>query len=176
MDDILFNLVLVFAPLSLLSLGGGQAIMAGIQHQTVVTHHWFTDAQFADLFAISRAAPGPNTLIASLIGWQLKGFWGMLVATLAIYIPSSVLFVVATQFWHRSKESRWRHAIERGLSPLALGLIFAGVLTIMESIHMTWLGMFSTVVSIAVLYFTKINPYYLMFGMAFFYTGVFMLS
>ncbi len=176
MPSILVNLIVIFAPLSLLSLGGGQAIMAAIQHQTVVIHHWFTGPQFADIFAISRAAPGPNTLIASLIGWQMRGLAGALVATLAIYIPSSALFVGTTVFWHRYKETPWRTAIERGLSPIAVGLIFAGVLTILESIHITWLGICTTAAAAVILYYTKINPYYLMGGVAAFYTAVFFLG
>ena len=63
--DRLLGLLLVFAPLSLLSFGGGQAIIADMQHQTVDIHHWMTGPQFVDLFALSRAAPGPSTLIAA---------------------------------------------------------------------------------------------------------------
>lgn len=135
MDSLLWKLVLVFVPLSLLSFGGGQAIIADIQQQTVVVHQWFTNQQFSDLFAISRATPGPNTLIASLIGWQLAGFAGLLVATLAMYIPSSVVFVTATTYWHRHAGSPWRKAIERGLAPIAVGLIFAGALTKIGRAH-----------------------------------------
>jgi chromate transporter len=87
-DNRLLGLVLVFAPLSALSFGGGQAIIADMQHQTVA-QGWLSDTEFADLFAISRAAPGPSTLISALIGWQVAGLVGALVATLAMYAFSS---------------------------------------------------------------------------------------
>jgi chromate transporter len=175
MDNLLLRLILVFAPLSILSIGGGQAIIADIQHQTVDVYHWFSNQEFADMFAISRATPGPNTLIASLIGWHLGGLAGMLVATLAMYIPSSCAFIAATTYWHRHEGSRWRLAIERGLAPIAVGLIFAGALTILEALHLSLLGWATTAVAMGVLYTTKTNPYLVIFSVVGLYLAVFFL-
>ena len=58
----LLALVLVFVPLSLLSIGGGASLLADMEHQSVGVHGWTTPREFADLFAISRAAPGPGTM------------------------------------------------------------------------------------------------------------------
>jgi chromate transporter len=176
MDNLLLRLVLVFAPLSLLSIGGGQAIIADIHHQTVDVYHWFSHQEFADMFAISRATPGPNTLIASLIGWHLGGFAGLLVATLAMYVPSSIAFITATTFWHRNEGTRWRVAIERGLAPIAVGLIFAGALTILEALHLGLLGWVTTAAAMAVLYTTKINPYLVIFIVIALYLAVFFIA
>lgn len=176
MDNLLLRLILVFAPLSILSIGGGQAIIADIQHQTVDVYHWFTNEQFADMFAISRATPGPNTLIASLIGWHLGGLAGLLAATLAMYIPSSLAFITVTTFWHRSEGARWRLAIERGLAPIAVGLIFAGALTILEALHLSVLGWATTAVAMAVLYTTRTNPYLVIFSVIALYLAVFFIA
>lgn len=172
MDSRLLGLVIVFAPLSLLSFGGGQAIVADIQHQTVAVHGWLTDQQFTDLFAISRAAPGPSTLVAALIGWQVDGFLGALIATLAIYIPSSLVVFWATNWWHRNQGSPWRRAIERGLAPIAVGLIFAGAVAVLQAAHVNALGLATTAVCAAVLYFTKIGPYTLVSLVAAFYVAL----
>ena len=72
----LLALILVFAPMSLLSFGGGQTLVPEIQHQSVTLHHWLSDTDFADLYGLARAAPGPSTLIVALIGWQVGGFLG----------------------------------------------------------------------------------------------------
>jgi chromate transporter len=175
MDSLLWRLVLVFAPLSVMSIGGGQAIIADIQHQTVDVYHWFSNQEFADMFAISRATPGPNTLIASLIGWHLGGLAGMLAATLAMYIPSSVMFIAATTSWHRNEGSRWRLAIERGLAPIAVGLIFAGALTILEALHLSLLGWSTTLAAMGVLYYTKTNPYLLIVSVLLLYMAYFFM-
>ena len=133
-DDIktLIALVLVFAPLSLLSIGGGASLLAEIEHQSVSVHQWTTQREFADLFAISRAAPGPGTMLSTLIGWQVAGLPGALVATVALYLPSSLLVFGAARLWGRWRGSVWHSAIERGLSPIAAGLILAGGIAVLR--------------------------------------------
>src|ERR1700729_1347300 len=108
---------------------------------------WLTDQQFPDMFALSRAAPGPATLIAALIGWQVYGVLGSVVATLAIYVPSSLVVYGAVSWWLRKHGSPWRTAIEQGLAPVAVGLIFAGVLAVTEAAHLNALGLATTAVS-----------------------------
>jgi len=161
-DTRLLGLILVFAPLSLISFGGGQAIVADMQHQTVDVQHWLTDRQFVDLFALSRAAPGPSTLIAALIGWQVAGFLGAIVATLAIYIPSSIAVYGAVRWWHASKDSPWRGALERGLAPVAVGLVFAGALAVLEAAHVNALQIFTTVIAAGLLISTRVGVYTIM--------------
>jgi chromate transporter len=175
MGSRLLGLVFVFVPLSLLSFGGGQAIVADIQYQTVMVHGWLTNQEFTDMYAISRAAPGPSTLIAALIGWQVSGFWGAVVATLAIYIPSSVVVYRISNWWHGNPASPWRRAIERGLAPIALGLIFAGIVAVLRAARILdadivdYLGLATVLGSAALLYFTKISPYLLIGLVAFVY-------
>ncbi len=50
----------LFGILSLLAVGGGNGIIPAMQHEAVDVHHWMTSREFLDLFAISRAAPGPG--------------------------------------------------------------------------------------------------------------------
>jgi chromate transporter len=102
-----------------------------------------------------------------LIGWQVSGFWGAVVATLAIYIPSSIVVYAASDLWHKHADSPWRLAIERGLAPVALGLIFAGIVAVLRAAHILdantvdLLGLATVLGSAALLYFTKISPYLL---------------
>lgn len=133
-DDVrtLLALTVVFAPLSLLSIGGGAALLAEIEHQSVGVHAWMTQREFADLFAISRAAPGPGTMLSTLIGWRVAGLPGALTATIALYLPSSVLVFGAARLWGRWRGSVWHSAIERGLAPIAAGLILAGGLAVLR--------------------------------------------
>jgi chromate transporter len=131
----LLALIMVFSPISLLSFGGGQATIPEMQRQSVAVHAWLTDAQFADIYAISRAAPGPSTLIVALIGWQVSGFLGALVATLAVFVPSSLLMYAAGAWWQRNDGSAVRRAIELGLAPVAVGLVFAGAVIVLDAAH-----------------------------------------
>jgi len=129
----LVALTLVFAPLSLVSIGGGPAVLAEMQHQAVVVHNWVTQREFGDLFAISRAAPGPGALLATLIGWQAAGWLGVLVVSFAYFLPSSMLIYVAAHFWNRWRGSSWHAAIEEGFAPIAAGLVLAGAVAVLDS-------------------------------------------
>ena len=99
----LLALVLVFVPLSLLSIGGGASLLADMEHQSVGVHGWTTPREFADLFAISRAAPGPGTMLSTLIGWKAAGWAGAITATVALYLRSSLLVFSIARLW-----GRWR--------------------------------------------------------------------
>ena len=126
------GLALVFAPLSLFSIGGGASLVAEIAHQAVTIHGWTTPREFADLFAISRAAPGPGTMLAALIGWKLAGVPGAVAASLALYLPSSLLVYAAARVWAGWRGARWHRAVERGLAPIAAGLVLAGGLAVLR--------------------------------------------
>jgi hypothetical protein len=115
--DRLVALALVFAPLSLVSLGGGPSIFAEMQRQAVEVHGWMTDAEFLDLFAISRATPGPGSLIAALVGWRAAGLAGAAAAALGLYLPSSLVLLAVGHWWRRRGDSPARRVIERGLGP-----------------------------------------------------------
>ena len=127
----LIALAAVFVPLSFVSIGGGTAIFAEMQRQAVDVHGWMTSRDFVDLFAISRAAPGPGSLIAALVGWRAAGLPGALMAALSLYVPSSLTLYAAGLWWHRGGQARFQRSIEVGLRPIAIGLIFSGGFRVM---------------------------------------------
>jgi len=87
---ILAEIATRFAVLSLVAIGGINAILPEIHRVVVDVEAWMTSAQFADLFALAQLAPGPNAMIVALIGWKVAGVGGALVATLAACGPSSI--------------------------------------------------------------------------------------
>jgi chromate transporter len=123
-------MAVVFASLSLVSIGGANAVLPAIHRQVVETLGWMNDGTFASLFAISQVAPGPNILLVSLIGWHMAGFAGLAVATVAIMLPSSLLAFGAGRVMARWADTSWVRHARAGLVPVALGLILAsGVVT-----------------------------------------------
>jgi chromate transporter len=161
-DNPLLALLVTFAPLSLASIGGGLSILSDIQHQSVDVHHWLTQAQFLDDFGISRAAPGPNTLIVTLIGWQVAGWAGAAVASVAIFVPSSVLVYGLARLWRRYRGAPWQAKIERGLAPIA-ALILAGALNVLRTAEGGWLAWAVAGVStLALLRHQKLSPFLLL--------------
>ncbi len=131
-DNNLLGLIAVLAPLSLASVGGATAIYAPLQHDAVDVRQWVTPQEFLDYFAIMRFMPGPSSMLGALIGWKIEGLAGAIVATLSLYIPSSLLCYAAARTWHRFRGQPWHTALERGLLPVAAGLICAGVLALFQ--------------------------------------------
>lgn len=72
------------------AMGGVAAAAIGML-LVIGVHHWITTREFVELFAISRTAPGPGSMLATLIGWHIFGWTGALNATLALFVPSSLL-------------------------------------------------------------------------------------
>src|SRR5438093_7221374 len=102
------------------------SVMPEMQRLVVDVKGWTTHAQFIQLFAIAQAAPGPNVLIVSLIGWRAAGLAGAVVALLAVCAPAAVLSWYIADLWERFKDSAWRRAIKRAISPLVVGLTLSG--------------------------------------------------
>src|SRR5260370_37999521 len=100
-------LVISFAPLSLVSIGGGPSVFAEMQHQAVIVHGWMTAREFADLFAISRAAPGPGSTLATLIGWKAAGWSGAGVVSPAFFLPSPLLIFGAGRILNPWRGAGW---------------------------------------------------------------------
>jgi chromate transporter len=117
------GLFLRFCLFSIMAVGGANALLPEIYRHAVVMDHWITSAEFATLFAISQAAPGPNVLIVALIGWKLQGLPGALACLVGMVLPSSLLAFGVGKLWYRFRESSWRKALERGLAPISVGLI-----------------------------------------------------
>jgi chromate transporter len=130
--SVLWDLVAVFAPLSLLAFGGGQSIVADIDHRALA-HGWMTQAQFVDLFAISRAAPGPGALLATLVGWKAAGWVGAAVASLALFVPSSLMAYGMAALWRRFDGHPAARVIETALAPVAAGLLAAGAVAVVRA-------------------------------------------
>jgi chromate transporter len=122
----LVELALYFMLLSLISVGGLPSVMPELQRYVVDVKGWITPQDFIQLFAVGQAAPGPNMLIASLIGWKVAGLGGALVALAAMCGPAAVLAWWVAEFWERFKDSPWRIAIQRAIAPIVVGLILSG--------------------------------------------------
>lgn len=162
----LARLGVVFGSLSLVSFGGGNAILPEMQRQAVTVEHWLTDRQFADLFAIAQAAPGPSSLIVSLIGFAAAGVLGAAVATVAMLAPSCALMLGACRAWDQLRDTKWRTAFEHGVAPVAVGLVFASAMTILRAADHGIAGYVLTAVTTGLFAATKWNPVLVMAGAA----------
>lgn len=160
------DLVVLFGSLSLMSIGGGNAVLPEMHLRAVNQHHWVTNGQFADLFSISQTAPGPSILIVGMVGYAaglnvggvLGGILGGVIATAAMVIPAASLVYGITLFWQKAEQSNWRIAVEKGFAPLTVGLILASSLVMSRAADHDWRAYALTAVCTLIFVRTKLNP------------------
>ncbi len=157
--DLLWTLAGIFVPLSFATIGGGQGIVAEMHRQAVSVQGWMPEQQFMTDFALSRLAPGPGSLLVTLIGWQVGGWAGALVASLAIFLPSSLLLYGLARIWARYRGRPWQRAVERGLAPVAAGLILAASLTVLQAAQGGWVAWAVAGASTLLLTTTRVSPF-----------------
>ena len=162
----LVDLAVVHAQLSLLAFGGAAAVIPEMQRQVVDVHHWMDAREFASLYALAQAAPGPNLMVVSLVGWRVAGFWGALVTTAAIAAPSSVLTLLVSGVWYRFRDAPWRKALQAGLQPVTAGLIMASAALLIRSTAVDWSAAAVIAVTAGLFIFTKVHPLLILVGAA----------
>jgi chromate transporter len=158
-----------FLGLSLFSLGGGNTLLSEYHHISVEQFCWLSSSQFADLYALAEAAPGPSSMLVGLLGmgagWPEGPGWALLSAygaELAILLPSTLLMVVACLRWNRLRDSPWRIAFERGLGPITLGILFAVGLKILHTADTNTPGLIVSLLVCALMLRTRISPLWFM--------------
>ena len=118
----------VFFTIGASSFGGG---VTGWMHRiTVGQRGWLTNEKFLAGLALGQVLPG--AMLATLIGWKIAGWAGALVATLALFGPASILTLLVARVYDRYRGRDWHTALEAGLAPVAVGLIFAGAISIIR--------------------------------------------
>lgn len=147
-----------FALLSLFAIGGANAAIPEMYRIAVHLEGWLTDQQFSDLFAIAQVTPGPNVIITTLIGYQVAGIAGALVATVAMVGPTCVATYFITQVWDRFRNAPLRVAIQAGLVPISIGLLAASAWILARTTDTSAIAVGVTIATAAIGYFTKVNP------------------
>jgi chromate transporter len=159
---IIVELFLEFALLSFVAFGGATALLPEMHRVVVEHHHWLDDATFTHLYAIAQAAPGPNVLVVTLIGWEVAGLAGALAATLAMCLPMSVVIYLLIDRWHGFAGKRWQQAVSVGVAPLAVGLVFSGATLIATSAGLSVAGwVLVGAVAVANLRWRNLHPLWL---------------
>jgi len=161
---ILIELGTYFARLSLLTFGGLSSVIPDMQRYIVDVKGWTSATDFMRLFAVAQAAPGPNVLITSLIGYRVAGVAGSLVALFALCVPPAALTWVVSALWERFRDSPWRGAIQRALAPLVVGLTFAAGYVIATPHAPDWRLWLIALATAAVMLRTRVNPLWLLAG------------
>jgi chromate transporter len=157
-DSALSSFLLQLVFLSFVSIGGINAAVPELHRQVVDINRWLSEQQFTDFFAIANAAPGPNLLIVTLIGYQLGGVVGALAATATLCTPTCLLTYFIAHVWERFKDAPLRIAIQAGLTPVTVGLVAATAYLIARVADQNPAAVAISAATAALAYFTRIHP------------------
>ena len=162
-DSPLWLLCTHLALLSATAIGGGMiAVMPDVHRFVVETHHWVTSEQFASAFAMAQASPGPNFLFVSIIGWQIAGWLGAVLASVAVVAPPSLICYAVIRIGSgRTGSGALQNAIREGLVPLAAGLMLASGWVLASAVDQNWRAALMTLVFAVILMRTRIHPLWL---------------
>lgn len=147
-----------FVLMAFLAIGGANAVVPEMQRQAVELEGWMNAGEFAALFAIANAAPGPNVLIVTLIGWRVAGLPGALVTTVAMVGPTSLVTYAVFRAWDRLKDAPWRRPVQNGLSTVTVGLVAATAWLLASATDRSVVLALVTAATAALSCFTRLNP------------------
>lgn len=156
--SVVMQLFLEFSLLSFVAFGGATALLPEMHRVVVDNHQWLNNATFTHLYAIAQAAPGPNVLVVTLIGWEVAGLAGALATTLAMCLPMSILIYLLIDRWERFSGKRWQKAVSIGVAPLAVGLIFSGATMIAQAAAFGWAAWLLVAATVAANLRSKLHP------------------
>jgi chromate transporter len=159
--SILLGLFLKLSAFSLVAFGGVNALLPVLFNLAVHQEQWIDVQTFSDYFAIAQAAPGPNFMTVTLIGWHVYGVLGALLATLAIAWPSSIMIYFLQRFIMGMKNPLTKKTIQYAAAALAIGLVLASAWEISLQINQSLAAYLLTIGTIIITFFTRWHPLYL---------------
>ncbi len=159
--SVLLSLFLKLSAFSLIAFGGVNALLPSLLDLSVNQEHWIDLQTFADYFAIAQAAPGPNFMTVTLVGWHVYGVLGALIATFAIAWPSSILVFFLQRWVMEMSDQQKKKTIQYAAAALAIGLVLSSAWQIALQINHGIAAYALTLATIGLTVFTRWHPLYL---------------
>ena len=159
--SMLLSLFLKLSLFSMIAFGGVNALLPELLNLAVNQEQWIDLQTFSDYFAIAQAAPGPNFMTVTLLGWHIYGMIGALVATFAIVWPSSILIFFLQRFILGIKDPIKKKSIQYAAAALAIGLVLSSAWEIALQINHGVAAYLLTIATIGLTLFTRWHPLYL---------------
>jgi chromate transporter len=110
-----------------LVFGGGHVVLPLLQAQ-VADPLGVPSSTFLAGYGIVQGLPGPLFNFAAFLGYAVAGGWGALLATVAIFLPGSLLALGALPFWSRLQGHPEVRRLLPGVNAAVVGVLLAAFL------------------------------------------------
>ncbi len=119
------DIFITFFKIGLFTFGGGYAMIRVMEKEVVENKKWIDEKTMLDLVAISQSTPGPFAINgATFIGYQHKKFWGSVLATLGVVLPSMTIIILISIFLVAFNENMYIQNVLKGINAGVSVLIF----------------------------------------------------
>jgi chromate transporter len=157
------SLTAQLALLSAISFGGFPTVLPDVRAFVVTAHGWMTDQDFANIFAMAQAIPGPNMiLMIGLVGWKVWGLPGAIASSTATFAPPCAIYFAAFRLWDRFRDAGWQRSVRTGLAPVTVGLIMASGIVMGRAADTSWPAVAMSIAAFGLLLTTRLNPIWLL--------------
>jgi chromate transporter len=157
--SILGKLLLFFLKAGSLTFGSGLVIVPFLEQGLVQQFGWLDQRQFLIAVAIGMISPGPVVITATFVGYLVAGFWGSLVSTIGIFLPSFLLVLIAAPLLARHRGNLNVQGFVKGAYAAAIGTILGACILLGRIAIGDWLTALIGIVSLAILFRWKVsNP------------------
>ncbi|MBR0158484.1 MAG: chromate transporter [Clostridia bacterium] len=120
---LLLDLFLTFSKIGLFTFGGGYAMIPLIENVCVTKKEWITHEEMMEITVVAESTPGPIAInCATYVGSKKKGFWGAVMATLGVTLPSFFIILMISFFIDRFLEIKWVASAFKGIK-IAVGIL-----------------------------------------------------
>ncbi|HZP75503.1 MAG TPA: chromate efflux transporter [Pseudolabrys sp.] len=153
------KLLLFFLKAGSLTFGSGLVIVPFLEQGLVKEFGWLDERQFLIAVAIGMISPGPVVITATFVGYIVAGFWGSLVSTVGIFLPSFLLVLIAAPLLARHRGNANVQGFVKGAYAAAIGTILGACILLGKIAIGDWLTALIGLLSLAVLFRWKVsNP------------------
>jgi chromate transporter len=155
----LAKLLWFFLKAGSLTFGSGLVIVPFLEQGLVKQYGWLDQRQFLIAVAVGMISPGPVVITATFVGYLVAGFWGSLVSTIGIFLPSFILVLIAAPILARHRADPNVQGFVKGAYGAAIGTILGACVLLGRIAIGDWLTALIGLVSLAVLFRWKVsNP------------------
>jgi chromate transporter len=153
------KLLLFFLKAGSLTFGSGLVIVPFLEQGLVEQYGWLDQRQFLIAVAVGMISPGPVVITATFVGYLVAGFWGSLVSTVGIFLPSFVLVLVAAPLLAKYRENPNVQGFVKGAYAAAIGTILGACILLGRIAIGDWPTVLIGLGSLAALFRWKVsNP------------------
>ena len=128
-----WQLATIFIRVGSITFGGGVVMIPQIEMDVCEVYRWMDHRTFADGMAFGQITPGPVLITATFIGYKVAGLIGAIVATLAAFLPSFLMTIVAARSIDRFRTSFHIQAFLSGVAPAVVGMLAAAGVSLARS-------------------------------------------